>query len=218
MTHLRKFYLILSVAVLAAGLMLYSQILRAGNIETKPAAQPLIEQNFTEITLGATDRPLGNPGSQLLIIGFFDFNEEIDRNYADLIADFVKNNPQAAQFYIKNNLREKLFNTGDRTLPHRALICAGAQKKYWEFLNELTIVKKINDETLIKIADGLKLNTDTWQHCLTSDVTKQTVAADLALAKNLGLTDTPTIFVNNKKLNLDEDVNLKDLLNKLIAI
>ncbi|OGH87529.1 MAG: hypothetical protein A3J93_03305 [Candidatus Magasanikbacteria bacterium RIFOXYC2_FULL_42_28] len=217
MTHLHKFYLILLVAVLTAGTMLYFQIIRANNIDTKPTTLPLVDQNFTEIPLTITDKPLGNPGAQLLIIGFFDFNEKTDRDQANLIADFVKNNPQATQFYIKNNPGEKWFGD-DRTLVHRALICASTQKKYWEFLSELTNIEKNNPETLSKIAVNLNLNGDAWQNCLNSEITKQTIEADSALAKNLGLNATPAIFVNNKKLNLDKNIDLNDLLNKLIAI
>lgn len=201
--------------VVTAGAMLFVQFRRAQNINVEPNTLPLINTDFTEIPLTAEEKPFGNPGASLLIIGFFDFNETADRAAAQTIVKFAEANPQAVQFYIKHAPQTKLFG-GDRTLPHRAIICADAQKKYREFLADMAETNKINTESLTKIASDNTLNTATWQNCLENPTTKQAITADMAFAQNLSVQTTPAIFVNNKKLNLDKNVDLNDLLNKFI--
>lgn len=217
MTHLSKFYLILSIMVIAAGAMLFGQFRRSQNINTKPSDLPLVAANFTEIPLTEKEKPFGNPGAPLLIVGFFDFNESADQVAAKTLIDFTENNGQTTQFYLKNNPRPKLFG-GDRTLVNRALLCAREQQKFPEFLASLVLADKIKTESLVKISSNITLNVVAWQNCLESQATKQTIADDVALANNLNIKNTPTIFLNNKKINLDENTNLSELLNLFVEI
>ena len=74
----------------------------------------------------------------------------------------------------------------------------------------------LRPEGLNKIADGLKINSDQWANCLSSPEIKQKLEQTTALGEQIGLTETPVLFVDNQKVNLDTDINLEDLLTKIL--
>jgi protein-disulfide isomerase len=75
--------------------------------------------------------------------------------------------------------------------------CAGEQGKYWEF-NDLLFSMRYN---LAKpgyqaYADELGLDMDSYNQCLESGRYNDEVQADFEYAANLGVSSTPTFFVN----------------------
>ncbi len=77
--------------------------------------------------------------------------------------------------------------------------------------------KALTEDGLKKIADGLNLDTDEWWECTNSDEAKNKMTAAKLLAENLGIKYVPALFINNKQINLDDDLDIEDILNKSIA-
>jgi protein-disulfide isomerase len=74
--------------------------------------------------------------------------------------------------------------------------CAGEQGKFWEYHNVLFYSKQLEVSDLKEHARVLKLDGDRFDTCLDSGNETAAVKKDLEEAKSLGLTGTPSFFVN----------------------
>lgn len=84
--------------------------------------------------------------------------------------------------------------------------CAGDQGKYWEYHDKLFaerekwVDQQDATETLVSFAASLGLNKGSFRECLTSGKFTQVVKDDLALGQKVGVSGTPSFFINGKKL------------------
>lgn len=79
--------------------------------------------------------------------------------------------------------------------------CAFEQGAFWEIYNALyNDVSLLSDANLEAAAERLGLDLTAWKACLASEAAKQAVAGDVALADELGVSGTPTFFVNGYEL------------------
>lgn len=79
--------------------------------------------------------------------------------------------------------------------------CAGAQNKYWDFNNTLFSSNERLSRTMFEnVASGLGLDMATFKQCLDNNPYQQEVQADYQYAENLGVSSTPTFFVNGLAL------------------
>ena len=69
---------------------------------------------------------------------------------------------------------------------------------------------------LEKIALNLNLNIGPLWLCANSPEAKQAIADSAQLAGQLGIRSLPAIFVNNKMINTDRDVNIEEMLTSFI--
>lgn len=81
-----------------------------------------------------------------------------------------------------------------------AALAAHKQGKFWEFHDELFKSKKLSNEVINNIAVGLDLDMDQYNEDMNSEEVKKMIEKDLMDAQKAGVTGTPTIFVNGKKL------------------
>jgi len=82
----------------------------------------------------------------------------------------------------------------------RAALAAHKQGKFWEFHDELFKTKKLSNEAINKIAVDLGLDMAQFNTDMNSPEVRQMIEKDLMDAQKAGVTGTPTIFVNGKKL------------------
>lgn len=82
----------------------------------------------------------------------------------------------------------------------RAALAAFKQGKFWEFHDELFDAEKLSNELINNIAVKLKLDIAQFNKDMNSPEIKQMISKDLLDARKAGVTGTPTIFVNGKKL------------------
>lgn len=86
-------------------------------------------------------------------------------------------------------------------LAHKAACAAGDQGKFWEMYDLIfTDQKDLSEETLIKYAEQIKLNVNKFKADMQSDKYDQFLSDEGKQADNLGVTGTPTFFVNGKKV------------------
>lgn len=131
--------------------------------------------------------------------------------------------PYCAQFalQVKPPLRDNYVNDGkvqivyyDFPLPNhrqsflaaRAARCAGDQDRFWEYHDLLLAeqagwARKSNaTDDFLGYAERLGLDRSDFGSCLRSDRHARTVTANLRLAERLGVTGTPTVFVNGRRI------------------
>ena len=85
----------------------------------------------------------------------------------------------------------------DAYLSAEAAMCAGDQDRYWDYHEALFESKYgLSEEALKRYAEELGLDTDTFNSCLDGREYQDFVRADMEFAANLGVSSTPTFFVN----------------------
>ncbi|MCG6931703.1 MAG: DsbA family protein [Desulfofustis sp.] len=82
-----------------------------------------------------------------------------------------------------------------------ASLAANEQGKFWEYHDQLFAEKTIVPASIDRIAADLGLDMERFNSDRNSARIQQIVAADIADAGRLGVTGTPTIYVNGRKLN-----------------
>jgi protein-disulfide isomerase len=79
--------------------------------------------------------------------------------------------------------------------------CASKQDKFWEFHDELFHSKELDVDQLKAQARSLKLDADQFDKCLDSGETASAVDRDRKEGLRLGITGTPSFFVNGHYLS-----------------
>lgn len=217
MHDLKKFYLLLLLAIIVAGSIFSFQLIKTRKITIKPVAVPILSEGYYEISTDNDEQILGNPGAPLTVVMFTNFSCSTCKQKYNEVIKFVTEHPLDVRLFVKEIPQKSLF-TKTNDLPHRSAFCANKQNKFWEFVDALYNQKNISTESdLTKIASDLKLNTVSWWQCVNSTETTQKVARITDQAATLGIEQVPMIYVNNKKINIENDINLTEILTKLIV-
>lgn len=96
--------------------------------------------------------------------------------------------------------------------------CAGEQGKFWEYHDVLFYSRLLDVDALKEHARVLKLDSDKFDTCLDSGSQAAAVKQDLDEAKSLGLTGTPSFFVNGHFFSGVVDYALlKDMVNQQLS-
>ena len=97
--------------------------------------------------------------------------------------------------------------------------CAGEQGKFWEYHDVLFYSQLTTTDALKQHAQTLKLNQDAFNTCLDSGKEASAVKSDLDEAQSLGLTGTPSFFVNGHFFSGVVDYQaLKDIVNQQLSL
>ena len=93
----------------------------------------------------------------------------------------------------------------------RAAFAAGAQGKFWEMEHLLFERQQhLEDTDLERYAGILKLDIAKWKADMDSTAVKTRIANDHKLGEDLKLKGTPTIYVNGRELDVEEDESLEE--------
>jgi protein-disulfide isomerase len=83
----------------------------------------------------------------------------------------------------------------------RAARCAADQDKFWQFHDALFLdQKKLDPGNLQQTAAKIGLDRDKFNACLVSDKHDAGIQKDMAEGNSLGVTGTPTFFINGREL------------------
>jgi protein-disulfide isomerase len=74
--------------------------------------------------------------------------------------------------------------------------CAHEQERFWDFHRKLFSTSALNSKAYLDYASELGLDMATFEECVSSRRYQDEVMADLEWAVNLGISSTPTFFVN----------------------
>jgi protein-disulfide isomerase len=80
--------------------------------------------------------------------------------------------------------------------------CAADQKKFWEFIDmNYTNQEKLNQDALAEWAQQLGLDMDLFGRCTDSHIKRDAILDEYQKGKDVGVSGTPTFFVNGKKVD-----------------
>jgi len=149
-----------------------------------------------------TARAKGNPDARVKIVEFVDFQCPACAFGMTYLKTFLSQHP--GDIY----LQVKYFPLTN--MHHHAMIsalyseCAARQGKFWD-LNDLMIPQQSQWAQLISpdpvfqsMAAQVGINTDQLNACLASDDARKVINDEKSLGQSLGITSTPTYFINNK--------------------
>jgi protein-disulfide isomerase len=135
----------------------------------------------------------GSPSAQVVLVEFADYQcPYCQKVHPDI--DKLK-----AEFGDKLSIAFKDFPLPMHPFAQKAAEaarCAGVQGKFWEFHDALFTEKKLELPQLKEQARALHLDGAAFDKCLDSGEQASVVAKDYAEGKKLGITGTPSFFVN----------------------
>lgn len=158
----------------------------------QPSPASIVEVN----TDGAPSH--GPNDAQVVIVEFSDFQCPFCARATSTIQDLIKRYPKQVQWVFKHF---PLDFHPDARLAHAAAMAAGEQGKFWE-MHDLIFLRQtaIKREHLIKYAEELRLDIDQFKKALDSGEYQKQIDQDIAEGKRLGISGTPTFFVNGKQI------------------
>ena len=114
-----------------------------------------------------------------------------------LLEQVLEKNPETVKIVFKN-MPLRFHKFADPSA--RAALAAHKQGKFWEFHDKLFAIEKLSTEAINNVAVELQLDIDQFNKDMESQEIRQMVNKDMLDAQKAGVTGTPTIFINGKKL------------------
>ena len=198
---------ILVAGVMISGSVIYSISLRGVGDGTAQVKEALKEE-IALPKIESFDVILGDSKAPVTLIEFGDYQCPFCGKF------FKDTEPLIRENYIKTGKvkmvwRDFAFLGPESLVAAQAVHCAKDQGKYWEFhdaiIEEEYIDAKehngnLNEKKFLEIASSLKMNTFDFKVCITSDKYKDIVKTAYDLSVEAGVNSTPTLFINNRKV------------------
>jgi protein-disulfide isomerase/uncharacterized membrane protein len=162
------------------------------------------------VPIDVASAPLRGPATApARVVEFSDFMCPFCRNLAGALSQFV---PQAGGRVAVYFMNYPLDNTCNPKLPRAThpgscnvalgAVCAHYQGKFEAYHDRVFSAELNNPQPadVVRLAGEAGLNAAALQGCLDDPKTKAELAAQIAEGNRLGITATPTLFINGKKL------------------
>ena len=136
--------------------------------------------------------------------------------------------PQLVEGYVapgkvRFEYRDYAFLGPESGLAAEAAVCAEEQDQFWQFHDTVFANQgrentgNITEPRLRQMAEAIGLDLTAYDECMASDRPEQHVEADLAEARQLGVTGTPSVFVNGQKIDWQGWDGLKQEIDAALA-
>jgi protein-disulfide isomerase len=197
---MRPFWLaLLSIGFVAAVVLVFF-VVRLRPITPAPGPAPIVAGSVTKPTVTFVNPSDGNPKAKVTIVEFADFQCGPCAQLNDSLSAVSKTYPDDVRVVWKDFPDEAAHPLATEAAV--AAHCAGAQGQFWAYHDALFARQSfLSAGEFDAIATALKLDTAAFDACLSSaDAMLPVVQHDADEAKGLGLTATPTLFVNGVKV------------------
>jgi protein-disulfide isomerase len=192
-----------SVVIVA---LLVVALLIAQNPSTQPVAE--ITSVPTQTWPQANGKTMGPADAKVVVMEFADFQCPYCKVVHDkilplIISDYVATSKVRFEFHHFVVVDGNVGGTESRRAA-QASECAKEQGKFWDYFNILFTNQGtegsgvFNDNRLKTYAAAVKLDTNKFNTCLSSNKYAQQVVDDETKAQDLSLSGTPALLVNNQ--------------------
>jgi protein-disulfide isomerase len=156
-----------------------------------------LEQPRTEVTIPAGTPVLGPPDAPVTIVEFSDYLCPYCQSAETVVAKVLERYEGKVKFIHRDFLLGR-----PRSLPvARAALCAGEQGKFWEYRHDLlSSTGDWSDQDLEARAARMGVGPEDFRSCLASERHDQTIRASSEDGQKLGVSGTPTFFVNGRRM------------------
>lgn len=201
--------LAIPIAIVLAGVLVAGAVYMRG--PTTPSTTDDFKAENAEINIQAVtneDHILGNPNAPIIIVEYSDtecpFCKNFQKTMEKISAEYGKNGEVA--WVYRHFPIAQLHSKAPREA--EATECAaeiGGESKFWDYINKVFEVTPANNgldpAQLVTIAEGLGIDTATFQSCLNSGKYTAKITASVEEAKKAGAEGTPySVLVYNKAL------------------
>jgi protein-disulfide isomerase len=132
------------------------------------------------------------------IVEFSDFQCPYCRSVVATLKDLSARYPDRVRWVFRDFPLENLHP--EASLAHEAARCAGDQGKFWPYHDLLFAETNLTPDALKRYAAQVGVEASAFAQCLESRRHRAAVAADVAAGAQLGVTGTPTFFINGRPL------------------
>lgn len=214
-TH-RKFYLGMGIVIFLLLLVVIAAWKKTLGIIINVSDTPLLTTESYIIPIAEEDKIFGNPGSPLTLVEFVDLGGRSSLDLHKILYSFVKTNPKLVRLVWKDSPQTHIFGGSSEQL-HKTAFCAGEQNKFWDFVNAVE-AKQINDSANLtqNTANILKIDSKKLAACLLDVKTSAALIAANNLNNELGLSNAPALYANNKKVDLTQGADIPELLKQIL--
>jgi len=169
----------------------------APNPSTQPQAPPARLDNVDE-----DDDPfLGDKNAPVTIVSFEDFQcpfckRAFDQTFPQLKRDYIDTGKVK---YVYRDFPLSFHPQANAAAESSE--CADEQGKFWEYHGEIfNNQATLGRDLYIRLAGELDLDVDQFTQCIDTGKYKQEVQADSSYGSQIGVSGTPTFFINGVKL------------------
>lgn len=189
---------------------LVEKLRREGEVRTY-----LVEQKVDQSQLAADRGPsLGPPDAPITIVEFSDFECRYCSQAAPILKGVVEKWPGKVRLVFKHFPLPQHRNAFEAAVYSE---CAAREGVFWKFHDRVLQSGQLSRDKLLEMAVDMGLDRDTVQECAAAEEAAAYVRADVSLAEKVGVSATPTIFVNGLKVGNPADVEhvVERLLSRL---
>jgi protein-disulfide isomerase len=203
--------LLIAFALILPGIQ---QSKNASATATQVAASPVIVITPAVIHAPINGTSMGDPNAPVQVDVYEDFRCSACKFYSQNIEPTIIQNyiEPGRVFYTYHTyiVIDSYDNSGASSQAANAALCAAEQGNFWEYHNTLYAnqvtedASLFSDERLVAMAQNTKLEMTAFNQCFQEKRYSSTIQADISQGQSLGITGTPSIFVDG---TLVQDLN-----------
>ena len=192
------------LAIVGAGIIIIGLVV----IPTAQTALAPVGE-FTQVTPVtiplAEGTSIGDPNSDVKVEVFEDYKCTACKSYSEAFEPQVIEN-HASKGEIHYVMYPYPFlddqnSVKDSDHAAYASICAAEQNRFWDFhkilfANLNFVSNEFSEKRLTAFAESLELDMESFSNCMDSAAVKSTINENIARGDQMGVTGTPTVFVN----------------------
>jgi protein-disulfide isomerase/uncharacterized membrane protein len=151
----------------------------------------------------------GAPQGPIKVVAYSDFLCPFCRNIAGAFAGYLPQTANRVTLYYKNYPLDSNCNPNIKQTVHEGAcwlamggLCAQDQNGFWPYHDKVfgSQIEKPEAKDVVQLATEAGLDATAMQACLTSGKMKDRLAAQIEEAREGGVSATPTLFINGKRL------------------
>jgi protein-disulfide isomerase len=226
------FFSVLSILTFFAGILVGyiiwgTGVLPALGISSGTAAQAssqvveapvTAEPKYTRYSI-PTDgfHSLGPADAPITIVEFSDYQCPYCRRWHDEVYEnLLKTYPGKIKFVYRNLPLTSIHP--DAQAAAEAAMCAGEQNVYWQYHDKLFSSEILGNGAYTQYAQELNLDMTAFEACISTQKYKDAIQADSDFALNLGISSTPTFFINGLAIVGAQPIEVfKQVIDKELA-
>lgn len=99
----------------------------------------------------------------------------------------------------------------------RGGIAAAKQGKFWEYHDDVFAIKRLKNSSIEDVAEDIGLDMKKFKEDMNSEATRAHVQKDIADAQKAGVTGTPTVFINGRKLKQRNQQGFQTMIDQALS-
>lgn len=179
-----------------------------------PIEPTLIQTQEDELVTQHTNM-IGSKEAPVLVTAFYDLTHSSSSKYHTASKELLNTYPSYVSFAVRHfpsDKSEDAFNAA------KAAQAAGNQSGFWEFIELVFQNKgKYQEGDFVRYADILNFDLRQFRDDFRDDGIAWQINQDMGYGKSLGVTETPTFFLNGRQMVVTSPANFKTQIEEALT-